>query len=52
MNQATWDYGLWRLVVVDSAIFLIFAFSFYARYGALTLGFIPRLRSFAHRTAN
>jgi len=28
MNHGTWDYGLWSLVVINSAIFIIFAFSF------------------------
>ena len=29
MNHETYGYGLWGLVILNSAIFLIFAFSFY-----------------------
>lgn len=28
MNHGAYDYGLWSMVVIDSAIFIIFAFSF------------------------
>jgi len=59
MDAETVDYGLWPLVAINAAVFIIFAFSKlargeerevlaefgdeYARYAAATPAFLPRL---------
>jgi hypothetical protein len=58
MNDSMPDYGCWPLVIINSLVFIIFAFSFAKRgtratstlsslfmigYAAHTPGFVPRL---------
>jgi hypothetical protein len=57
MNPGSYEYGLWSLMIINTAVFVLFALGFFKPktrvdwkvFGA-TPGFIPTLRFASQRT--